>query len=124
MRLHILGLALVASGAAALVGPIVVPWVFGADYSESVRLLQLLLIGQIFWARGAAHGRSLVAAGWVEGNFIASAIAALVNLAANFALIPIWGATGAAIATVGTWGIWAVVVNLLTAFHDRRQMNR
>lgn len=120
MRLHILGLALLAAAAAAVAGPIVVPWAFGSDYSDSVLLLEILLVGQVLWSLGAAQGRSLVAAGWVEGNFIASGVAAGVNLTANFLLIPIWGAPGAAIATAGTWGVWAIVVNLMSAYHDRQ----
>ena len=120
MRLHILGLALLAATVAALAGPILVPWAFGSEYSESVLLLEILLVGQVLWALGAAQGRSLLASGWVEGNFIASGVAASVNLAANFWLIPIWGAPGAAIATAGTWGVWAIVVNLMSAYHDRK----
>jgi O-antigen/teichoic acid export membrane protein len=122
MRIHILCIALVAAGAAAVAGPILVPWVFGADYSGSVLSLEILLVGQVLWSLGAAQGRSLLAAGWVEGNFIASIVAASVNLGANFLLIPIWGAPGAAMATAGTWGVWAVVVNLLSRYQDRRSL--
>jgi O-antigen/teichoic acid export membrane protein len=122
MRIHILCIALVAAGAAAVAGPILVPWVFGADYSGSVLSLEILLVGQVLWSLGAAQGRSLLAAGWVEGNFIASIVAASVNLGANFLLIPIWGAPGAALATAGTWGVWAVVVNLLSRYQDRRSL--
>lgn len=110
MRRNMLLLAGGTSLAIALAAPVFVPLIFGVDYQPSVAPLLLLLIGQVAWASGAIHGRSLVAKGFVRANFSASAVAAAINIGANLTLIPKYGIIGAAIATVISQILWAVCV--------------
>ena len=51
-----------------------------------------------------------------KSSLVTTVIGTIVNVAANFILIPIWGAHGAAIATAGSYGL----VVLLRAFHTRK----
>ena len=82
--------------------------------------LVVLLFGQVVWASGAIHGRSLVAHGFVRANFSASAIAAAINIAANLTLIPLYGILGAAVATALSQLLWAVLVTRVWRMAEQR----
>ncbi len=118
MRLHLLAITVAPAGALALVAPWLIPRVFGADFAASIPPLSILLLGQIFNATGAAQGRSMFAAGWVEGNFWASGIAAVYNVTANLLLVPRYGAIGAAMATASTWLVWSCAVSVMCRWHE------
>lgn len=122
MRLHLLAITIAPAGALALVAPWLIPRVFGADFSASLAPLSVLLLGQIFASTGAAQGRSMFAAGWVEGNFYASGVAAAYNVTANLLLVPRYGAIGAAAATASTHLLWSCAVSVMCRWHesDRR----
>jgi O-antigen/teichoic acid export membrane protein len=64
----------------------------------------------------------MFAAGWVEGNFWASGIAAAYNVMANLLLVPRYGAIGAATATASTHLLWSCAVSVMCRWHesDRR----
>jgi O-antigen/teichoic acid export membrane protein len=121
MRLHILGLAVVAAGGVGVVAPWLIPAIFGEAFEASVLPLEILLLSQIFWALGSAQGRSMYAAGWVEGNFWTSLFAAATNIGLNFALIPSFGIVGAAAATTLTHALWSIVVTVMNRWHEGRR---
>jgi len=122
MQRNILLLALGASGAAFAAAPFVVPWLFGEGFRPSVTPLWILLGGHVLWALGAVQGRSLLAHNRVQGNFWASAIAAVANLAANLWLIPILGIEGAAIATASTYVLWSACVTAMCRWTERGRL--
>jgi O-antigen/teichoic acid export membrane protein len=118
MRLHLLAITIAPAAALAAVAPFVIPRVFGADFEASLAPLSILLLGQIFYSTGAAQGRSMFAAGWVQGNFWASGVAAAYNVAANLFLVPRLGAVGAAIATASTHLLWSIAVSAMCRWHE------
>jgi O-antigen/teichoic acid export membrane protein len=119
MRLHVIGLSLAAAGGVGVAAPWLIPAVFGEAFEASVLPLEILLLSQIFWALGSAQGRSMYAAGWVEGNFWTSLFAAAVSIGLNLALIPSFGILGAAAANTATHALWAVVVTVMNRWHER-----
>jgi len=119
MRLHVMGLSIAAAGAVGAVAPWLIPAVFGEAFEASVLPLEILLLSQIFWALGSAQGRSMYAAGWVEGNFWTSLFAATVSIGLNLALIPSFGILGAAAANASTHALWSVVVTVMNRWHER-----
>lgn len=118
MRLHLLGITIAPAAGVALVAPWLIPRVFGADFHASLAPLSILLLGQVLASTGQAQGRSMLAAGWVEGNFWASGIAAAYNVTANLLLVPRFGAVGAAAATASTHLLWSCAVSLMCRWHE------
>jgi O-antigen/teichoic acid export membrane protein len=124
MRLHSIALAVAAAGAVGVVAPWLIPAAFGEAFEASVLPLEILLLSQIFWGFGSAQGRSMYAAGWVEGNFWTSLFAAAVSLVLNLLLIPRFGILGAAAANASTHALWAVVVTMMNRWHERSRERR
>jgi O-antigen/teichoic acid export membrane protein len=118
MRAHLVWVAVPSCAGVAALAPWLIPFLFGSEYAATVPILQLLLASHVAFALGAAQGRSLLAQGYVEGNFWASLIAAAANLALLLALIPAVGAFGAAAATVVSQAIWALATQWLCVRHE------
>ena len=96
LRLMVVISAVPAAGAAA-VAPVVLPWLFGDRFSDSVAPFWLLLPGVIAFA--VVHAISQYLAGvkrpkWITGI---SATGAIATVMLNLLLIPRFGASGAAI---------------------------
>ena len=122
MRNHVLGIAAVAVVAVGVIAPWIIPPVFGEPFRASVLPLEILLAGHLFSSLGVAQGRSMLASGWVEGNFWAGLLAAVSNIALNLTLIPIFGIEGAAAATALTYLVWTVSVELMCRWHEGRRV--
>ena len=89
---------------------------FGPEFSGAGRLLRLLILGTLplFWVNVASH--ALIAADRVWALVGVYALSVLVNVVGNAILVPRWGATGAALATVACeWLNLVLVVRLLRA---------
>jgi O-antigen/teichoic acid export membrane protein len=98
----------------SLSGPLTTT-LFGERYSGSAIYLTLLSLAYYFNAALGFNGLTLKVFGKVRFVVVISILAAIVNLALNFALVPRYGALGAAIATCSTlivhnilkqWGLW------------------
>lgn len=74
--------------------------IFGADYAMGLPMVLVLLVGLPWVALGSGRGPILIAQGWLWTTTATTAMAALVNVGLNFALIPQYGGIGAAAATV------------------------
>jgi O-antigen/teichoic acid export membrane protein len=85
-------------GLAALLGPFLVPAVFGGAYEESVLPFLLLLPGALGFAAFALFSSALTASGFPGLGSVGSAVSLIVGLGLDLALIPAYGATGAAVA--------------------------
>lgn len=118
MRWQLVTVATAGSAALALVAPFALPVAFGADFEASAVPLSILLLGQIARSWGDAPGRSMFAAGWVQGNFWLSGISAACTIAANFALIPLFGIAGAALGTASANVVWAVLTTLVCNWYE------
>jgi O-antigen/teichoic acid export membrane protein len=100
---------------------------FGERYGGSAAYLSVLAIAYYFNAALGFNGLTLKVFGKVWFIVLISVIAAIVNLALNFALVPLYGPLGAAIATASTlvahnllkqWGLWR---GTGIAFFERQQ---
>jgi O-antigen/teichoic acid export membrane protein len=95
-----------------LVAPELVMSAFGADFAGSGTALQILSIGQFVNVATGSVGILLVMSGQEREYRNVQIVAACVVLALNVALIPGWGAVGAAIATAAA----LIVQNLLFGY--------
>ncbi len=118
MRLHLLLITAAPAALLAALAPILLPWIFGAEFAASVRPLWILLVGQILWSLGSAQGRSMLAAGWVEGNFWGAGAAAAFAVTANLTLVPRFGAIGAAISTASTNAFFGLVLAVICRWYE------
>ena len=119
MRWQLVTVATAGSAALALVSPFALPIVFGKDFGASAVPLAILLLGQIAKSWGDAPGRAMFAAGWVEGNFWLSALSAVLTIAGNLALIPLFGIAGAALGTASAYVIWSLATTATGNWFDR-----
>ena len=85
-----------------LLAPLVLPWMFGDDYLGAVPLLMILAIAAPFRFLASSAGAMLVTRNHIRHKVFLMGGAAIFNIVLNFALIPQYGAKGAAASTVMT----------------------
>ncbi len=73
---------------------------FGASYVEAALALKILSVGLMFHTFFGANAMTLLVMGNTKLLMWASLLAAGANVALNISLIPIWGITGAALASL------------------------
>ncbi len=83
---------------AALLGPVLIPLVFGSEYDDSVVPFLWLLPGALGFAALAVFGTALTGALSPGMASLGSTVSLMVGTALDFALIPPFGAAGAAAA--------------------------
>ena len=112
-RLQVRTLGIIAvpiSVALVLFAPGIVPRVLGPGYEGSAIILQILAVQVLLRCLAHAGGDALYALGRENRRTAIQGLAAASNLVLNVALIPRWGAAGAAVATVITEAIVAVLM--------------
>jgi O-antigen/teichoic acid export membrane protein len=109
--LFILGLGVLGF---AVVGPIMVPMVFGQDYTGAVQPLLILLPGILLMALYQLLSRNFTSRGKQQVNILAAGLALVLNVVLNLVLIPRYGISGAALANGLSYGTSACT--LLIAF--------
>ena len=119
MRWQLVALSTAGALGLAAVAPFTLSHIFGADFGASVVPLTILLCGQVARSWGDAPGRSMFAAGWVEGNFWLSALSAALTIGGNVLWIPFFGIAGAALGTALAYVLWATAVTLVADWFDR-----
>jgi PST family polysaccharide transporter len=102
----------VAAGG-VLLGPVVVQALYGPAYSQTGQLLQILCIGAPFVFLGVLRNVWIVTEGLQLETLWLSIITVVVNVVLNLWLIPIYGATGAAVTTILAHCCNAFVGNLI-----------
>ncbi len=112
--LLIMGLSLIA----IIVAPLLIPLVFGEDFSASVLILQYILPGVIILMIFRVISGQLAGMGKPQLAVYIFIPALLINIALNFLLIPQYGGKGAAWAsnisyTLGTIGYWILYARVL-----------
>jgi len=95
---------LVAFGAPTLA------FIFGSEFSEGATALGLLSFGQLSHVGAGSVGLLLNMTGREWLVFRGVAVATTCNLALNIGLVPLYGITGAAIATATTFLIWNAIL--------------
>ena len=88
----------VGVAAAALLGPALLPAVFGVSFSDSVGPFLWLLPGTLGFAATAVFSNALVASSSPGLSSLGPVVSLIVSFALDLALIPPFGATGAAAA--------------------------
>jgi O-antigen/teichoic acid export membrane protein len=124
MRWQLVAVAIAGALGLAAVAPFALPIVFGEGFAQSAVPLAILLAGQVAWSLGAPAGRSMFAAGWVEGNFWLSLFNAVTTITANLALIPHLGIVGAAVATAATNAAWSLLVTWVCRWFEANRAER
>lgn len=87
--------------------PVLLPWVFGGDYAGAISLVMVLSLAVPLRFLASSAGAILVTRNLMVSKIRFMGIAALVNVILNLILIRIYGAQGAAIATIVAEGFTA-----------------
>lgn len=98
----IIWLCLIVSFLVFLFGNLIVNILYGSGYIESVKILKLLIWSETFSMIGTARGIWIISEKKNKYTKYYLAIGSIVNLILNFLLIPHYGASGAAFATLIT----------------------
>lgn len=106
----------VACALLAFAGNLLVPTVFGAEFSGATLPMWILLAGSVFWVPVAVGYAALAnATSNTYMSLVASVFSAVINIAANIYLIPRYGIAGCAWATLLAYSasvtIFAVLLN-------------
>ncbi len=112
---HVMAAAFPIAAGGALLAPAIIALFFGDRYAPSAWALTLLLGSIPVAAMRNVPQAALIAAGRQELVLRTTALCAVVNLGLNLALIPHWGMTGAALATILTEAVRTSVTILLAA---------
>lgn len=95
-------LALLQSVIMTVAAPLIINVLYGEDYSASIDTLRIIVWYCTFSYLGGARGVWILAEGKQKHIIVVNLVGALLNVGLNFALIPLLGLNGAAIATVIT----------------------
>ena len=83
-----------------LAAPRIIAILFGVEYEAAAPILAIHAWSSLFVFLGVARGQYLVAEKMFKFSLVATLSGAVVNLAMNYILIPIYGGIGAAVATL------------------------
>lgn len=89
----------------ALLGPTIIGVLFGDAYSAAGALLPLFALRLVLANLGVARGIFLTTEGMARFVLITAAAGALLNVGLNLVLIPLWGATGAIVASLVSFSV-------------------
>jgi len=109
---YLIPLNLAISGGLFVLAPVIVPLVFGTQYTDSVIPFRILLLG--YFIAGTFRipaGNILASIKLVHINLFNSIICGILNIALDILLIPIYGATGAALTTVSIFALSSIISN-------------
>lgn len=96
----LLVMALVLAIGVSLVAKPVILLLFGVEYTASVIILQLHIWAGLFVFMRALVSKWLLTESLLSISLLSHGLGAVINLVANWFLIPLWGGEGAAIATI------------------------
>jgi len=105
---HGLLLYIPAAAGLALVARPLVELVFGDEYLGAVVVLQVLAVYVVLLSMMELTSNGLDFLGRARERAIIKGVSAVLNVGLNILLIPMFGAVGAAIATVGTFALYTV----------------
>ena len=95
--------------------PLIIKIMYGADYIEAVDVLRISAWMTIFSYVGTARSAWMLAENKHKYLWIINLIGVVLNIGVNYALIPIIGALGAAVASVVTQVISNFILNFIIA---------
>jgi O-antigen/teichoic acid export membrane protein len=104
-----------AAALTALCAPWLVAWLLGAQYLESVGVLRWHVVTNVFIFLGVAQSVSIINDRSSHLMLAQTAFGAVVSVSLNFALIPRWGAIGAAWSAIAAQSCSTMLANLFIA---------
>ncbi len=107
---HATAAAILGALGLALVGPTLVELLYGEAYAASATPLRILLPGMAVYTAYRVLARYFVALGRQRVNITTQALAVTVNIGLNLWLIPRHGAVGAAVASLVSYSLEALLV--------------
>ncbi|HET8816660.1 MAG TPA: flippase [Pseudidiomarina sp.] len=99
------GLAFVLAIAVSLLAEPIIPWLFGEDYRASAAILTIHIWASVFIYMRALASKWLIAERLLAFSLVSHGLGAVVNVAANLWLIPLYQGLGAALATVISYAV-------------------
>jgi PST family polysaccharide transporter len=94
------------------------PWIvsvlYGEDYIETGRILQIHILAFVFVSLGVARSNWLLAENYVKFSMFVTILGAVINILLNLVLIPRYAGLGAAWSTVLSYGISAFFSSALS----------
>jgi O-antigen/teichoic acid export membrane protein len=106
----VLGFNLIITALFVLVGKPFFGLLFGPDFAASYCPMLILLVGQMVNSAAGSVGFLLNMTGHERDTAQGMASAAIINIALNLMLIPLWGIIGAAVATAISTTVWNVLL--------------
>ncbi|BBY87355.1 flippase [Mycolicibacterium tokaiense] len=100
---------------ATVIGPPLIRLLYGQEYSASGTLLVVHIWAGVFMSMRALFSKWLIAEELLKFSLYTQAAGAVTNVLLNLLLIPVYGAMGAAVSTVISYGISSFGALLLTA---------
>lgn len=91
--------SLAAAGGLAAASPVILPFIFGDEFTAATKPLILLLPGIVAASGGRVLGSYLFSQGRIIYNTYTTLLTLGVTIALDLALIPLWGVAGAAVAS-------------------------
>lgn len=98
---------------AVAVGPLVIPILYGSSFLAVSGVFVILALSLPAYSLGGARDNYLIHEGITRFSLLATCLGCLVNLCANFLLIPRWGIQGAAVASVLSYYVAAILTSTL-----------
>ncbi|MGQ3410670.1 oligosaccharide flippase family protein [Natrinema sp. LN54] len=90
------------------IADVAIPTIFGEGYADGVLVVRVLALFVLFEALEQISGPALDYLGRARSRAVLKSVTSFGNLGLNLVLIPLYGAAGAAAATVVTFGLYAV----------------
>jgi len=115
-RINLLA-AIPVAGAFILFGKPLLTFVVGSAYIPSYQPLAVLCVGQLLGAAMGPVGMLLNMTGHERYTLVGVGVASLLNIALNLALIPLFGAVGAAVANALAQVVWRAILCWAIAKH-------
>lgn len=94
----------------------VVPLALGSEFTGAITPLLILLPGVVCFSIAQIGSNTLAGLGRMKLNLMTSSLSAIVTVVGGFALIPLWGAVGAAATSTGSY----LVATMLTLVFLKR----
>lgn len=109
----LVGLSYVALVLIMLLGERLIAMVYGSAYNDATAVLQVHILSAPFVFIGVVSSQSFIDHRLTRTTLVRSVIGAAVNVVMNLALIPIWGAVGAAVSTLVAYALSAFILNAI-----------
>lgn len=104
-------IALVTIAGVLLLSDQIIGLLYGSDFLPASPVLRIHILAAPFVFLGVAGSQWFVDRGMTRAVMVRSVVGAVLNVVLNIALIPTYGATGAAIATLAAYALASVALN-------------